>query len=226
MEIVKGIMDGSAFHSMHSVLVLVVLGLCSLVCLMFIVERWLYFRRITINADKILLKIRNNLVARKVDDALGLLGETEGNPLLVLIQAGIKCSRLPKDQFSEMMRLCITKQRSALDRNLGLLGTLGNVAPFIGLLGTVLGIIQAFQDLAGAQAQANGANVVATGIAEALIATATGLMVAIPAVVFYNYFLKKVKSFLLEMEVIGMEMSAILYVKDADAAKEEHHANR
>jgi biopolymer transport protein ExbB/TolQ len=51
-------------------------------------------------------------------------------------------------------------------------------------------------------------------------------MVAIPAVVFYNYFLKKVKSFLLEMEVIGMEMSAILYVKDADAAKEEHHANR
>lgn len=226
MEIVKGIMEGTAFHSLHSVLVLGVLGICSLVCMMFIVERGLYFRRIAVNTDKILLKLRNTLVARKVDDALNLLGETEGNPLLTLIQAGVKCSRLPKDQFAEMMRLCMVKQRSALDRNLGLLGTLGNVAPFIGLLGTVLGIIQAFQDLAGAQAQANGANVVAAGIAEALIATATGLLVAIPAVVFYNYFLKKVKSFLMEMEVISMEMSAILFVKDVDAAKEEVHANR
>jgi biopolymer transport protein ExbB len=78
-----------------------------------------------------------------------------------------------------------------MEKNLGVLGTLGNNAPFIGLFGTVLGIIRAFADLA--RNQSGGATVVMTGISEALVATAVGLMVAIPAVVAYNVFQGRVR---------------------------------
>src|SRR4029079_12034926 len=76
-------------------------------------------------------------------------------------------------------------------KNLGVLGTLGNNAPFIGLFGTVLGIIKAFADLS--RNSAGGAVAVMAGISEALVATAVGLMVAIPAVIAFNYFQAKVR---------------------------------
>jgi biopolymer transport protein ExbB len=78
-----------------------------------------------------------------------------------------------------------------MEKHLGILGTLGNNCPFIGLFGTVLGIIKAFADLS--HNQAGGAAVVMAGIAEALVATAVGLMVAIPAVVAYNIFQGRVR---------------------------------
>jgi biopolymer transport protein ExbB len=84
--------------------------------------------------------------------------------------------------------------RLDLERNLGILGTLGNNAPFIGLFGTVLGIIKAFADLA--HNQSGGITVVMTGIAEALVATALGLLVAIPAVIAFNYFQGKIRRIL------------------------------
>jgi biopolymer transport protein ExbB len=78
------------------------------------------------------------------------------------------------------------RERMSLERNLGVLGTLGNNTPFIGLFGTVLGIMRAFADLA--KNQTGGAGPVMAGISEALVATAVGLMVAIPAVIFFNIF--------------------------------------
>lgn len=85
----------------------------------------------------------------------------------------------------------IAGQRQNLDHGLVILGTLGNNAPFIGLFGTVVGIIQAFHDLA--KNPAGGPSVVMAGISEALIATAIGLVVAIPAVIAYNSFQRLVK---------------------------------
>jgi len=208
----------AAFRNVHSVLILGVLVLCSVVCLAFIVERLLYFWRIKLNPEEALLRIRSSLLAGRIEDALNLLGDVKGNPILAVIQAGVKNSHMPREQMAEMMRICQMKQRANMERNLTVLGTLGNTAPFIGLLGTVMGIIQAFRDLAGAQASANGASVVAVGIAEALVATAAGLMVAIPAVVFYNVFLKKVKRIWTEMEVAAMEMMALMALQAKDPA--------
>jgi len=85
-----------------------------------------------------------------------------------------------------------SRERQRFERRLAFLGTLGSNAPFIGLFGTVLGIIKAFHDLAGNQA--GGVQVVMAGISEALVSTAVGLMVAIPAVVAFNYFNRRVRS--------------------------------
>ncbi len=82
------------------------------------------------------------------------------------------------------------RERLRLERNLAFLATLGSNGPFIGLFGTVLGIIKAFHDLAGSQV--GGASTVMSGISEALVTTAVGLLVAIPAVVAFNYFRRRV----------------------------------
>jgi biopolymer transport protein ExbB len=92
---------------------------------------------------------------------------------------------------AEAMASARSNERLTMEKHLGILGTLGNNCPFIGLFGTVLGIIKAFADLS--HNQTGGAAVVMAGIAEALVATAVGLMVAIPAVIAYNIFQGRVR---------------------------------
>jgi biopolymer transport protein ExbB len=94
-----------------------------------------------------------------------------------------------------------SRERLAMEKHLGILGTLGNNCPFIGLFGTVLGIIKAFADLS--HNQGGGAAVVMAGIAEALVATAVGLMVAIPAVVAYNVFQGRVRRTLGRVDAVA-----------------------
>ncbi|HVK61118.1 MAG TPA: MotA/TolQ/ExbB proton channel family protein [Bdellovibrionales bacterium] len=92
-------------------------------------------------------------------------------------------------------------ERPFLDRSLNFLATVGSNAPFVGLLGTVLGIMKAFRDLAQ-NASASGNEAVMLGIAEALVATAVGLLVAIPAVIAYNAFSRQVRSSLQSLETV------------------------
>lgn len=102
--------------------------------------------------------------------------------------------------LGEVAQDAVMRARLAWDKNLSLLATIGSNAPFIGLFGTVLGIIKAFHDLS--QQAATGSQTVTAGISEALVATAIGLLVAIPAVVSFNLFQRRVKSALTEAEAL------------------------
>jgi biopolymer transport protein ExbB/TolQ len=102
----------------------------------------------------------------------------------------------------------IEEERTRYERRLAFLGTLGNNAPFIGLFGTVLGIIRAFHDLAGNSLQ--GTQAVMSGIAEALVATGVGLLVALPAVAAYNIFTRRVERATSASEVLAHEILALL----------------
>jgi len=108
----------------------------------------------------------------------------------------------------EAMTAAMIRERLKMDRGLIVLGTTGSNAPFLGLFGTVLGIIKAFHDLALNQAEA--ASAVMAGISEALVATAIGLMVAIPAVVLYNTFQRANKSTLARIDALGHYLMAEL----------------
>jgi biopolymer transport protein ExbB len=110
----------------------------------------------------------------------------------------------------ELMAGEVTRQRARLERRLMFLGTLGNNAPFVGLLGTVLGIIKAFHDLSlGDPARAtSSAQAVMSGISEALVATAVGLAVALPAVVAFNAFKGVVKARVAASESLARLVSA------------------
>ncbi|HXT95471.1 MAG TPA: MotA/TolQ/ExbB proton channel family protein [Polyangia bacterium] len=102
----------------------------------------------------------------------------------------------------------IEEERVRYERRLAFLGTLGNNAPFVGLFGTVLGIIRAFHDLAGSSLQ--GTQAVMAGIAEALVATGVGLLVALPAVAAYNVFTRRVERTVSASEVLAHQILAVL----------------
>ncbi len=100
----------------------------------------------------------------------------------------------------------LSDEKRHLEGRLLWLGTLGNNAPFVGLFGTVLGVIKAFHDLAESGA---GPEVVMAGLSEALVATAVGLLVAIPAVLAFNLLQKKLRDLLNETEALGLRYSAV-----------------
>ena len=122
-------------------------------------------------------------------------------PAATVAAAGLENYDRGNEAIAEAMASAKARLRIDLERNLGVLGTLGNNAPFIGLFGTVLGIIKAFADLS--KNQAGGAAAVMSGISEALVATAVGLMVAIPAVIFFNFFQGKVRKAMARVDAMA-----------------------
>ena len=110
--------------------------------------------------------------------------------------------------LDERLETQISLQKRRLERNMVLIGTLGNNAPFIGLLGTVLGVIHAFQSLS--QAAGQGPEVVMAGLAEALVATAVGIMVALPCVAAYNFIQRRIKDLLIDADHFGKQFIAVL----------------
>jgi biopolymer transport protein ExbB len=115
--------------------------------------------------------------------------------------------------FDDSLSIAVSEEKLDLDRRIAILGTLGSNAPFIGLFGTVLGIIHAFHSLA--QNTKGGPGAVMSGISEALVATALGLFVAIPAVAAYNYFVRYIKKIIVSSENFA-RLAAAAYI---DASK-------
>lgn len=129
--------------------------------------------------------------------ALALV-EKASSPEGVILRACLSNLSLGREALEQILESSKIQERMELEKDLLVLGTLGNNAPFIGLFGTVLGIIKAFNDLA--VAGTSGPAVVMRGVSEALVATAMGLFIAIPAVVSYNYFQGQIKRSLLNAD--------------------------
>jgi biopolymer transport protein ExbB len=141
-------------------------------------------------------------------------------PAATVAASGLENYDRGSDAVSEAMAGTKARLRIDLERNLGVLGTLGNNAPFIGLFGTVLGIIKAFADLS--HNQSGGAAAVMSGISEALVATAVGLMVAIPAVIAFNFFQGKVRKTMARIDAIAhLVLSTIPAARGGAAAAAE-----
>jgi biopolymer transport protein ExbB/TolQ len=189
---------------------LIILLFCSVISFTFMIERWWYFRKAEGRGDEILGHVHKLLESGKGDQALSW---TQKNPSAVaqVLHYGLLHSSRSRRDLEELMSTKRMEEKMKLERFLSILGTLGNVSPFIGLFGTVVGIIKAFRDLA--LAGGGGPSVVAKGIAEALVATAGGLVVAIPAVIIYNYFMRRVKGVSTDMEVASTRLLVLLGAK-------------
>lgn len=133
------------------------------------------------------------------------------SPLAAVFTAGYGRRGRGRSDVMAAMELAGRAELARLDSYVGFLGTIGSTAPFIGLFGTVLGIIRAFSGLAAGQGASPA--VVADGIAEALVATAAGLFVAVPAVIAYNYFVRSASRTALMLERTSMEFVDALSVE-------------
>lgn len=184
-----------------------ILMLCSVLALAVILERLWHYRKIKMNPTQFMERVRFSVAQNKYEDAINFCSYAN-TPLTNVIKVGLSNREKMPENISEMMESSRMLERITLERFLGVLGTLGNSAPFIGLLGTVIGIIRAFKllEVAGSA----GPTAVMVGIAEALITTAMGLFVAIPCAIMFNYFMNRVKNFSAEMEVASKELMVLI----------------
>jgi biopolymer transport protein TolQ len=166
------------------------MGFLSVVSLAIIIERFLTLRKISKNSALIgaefddVIKTQNTSKMKELANANGSI---EAKALSYGINYLNKNSESGLDELFSSFK---TMEKPKLEGNLYILGTIASNAPYIGLLGTVMGIMKAFNDLGNAPGQGN--EVVMSGIGHALVATAVGLALAIPAVIAFNYFSKKV----------------------------------
>lgn len=168
--------------------VLYLLIFLSILSVAIMVERALFFRANSSAWDKLSAGVEPLLRSGNLKDLSELVGSWPGSEAEVL-RAGLEGARKDRYAAERMVEAALSTERQRMEKRVSVLGTLGNNAPFIGLFGTVLGIIRAFNDLS--LDVKGGASAVMAGISEALVATAMGLFVAIPAVIAYNYFMRR-----------------------------------
>ncbi len=155
-----------------------------------ILERAYVFRKLGSNVADLHESLLPHLEAGELEKARKIL-ESKPGVQARIAHEGLRAFDKGPDSVAEAMTAAKAIQRTRLEDHLAFLGTLGNNAPFVGLFGTVVGIIKAFHDLS--MESAGAAKAVMAGISEALVATAMGLFVALPAVVAFNYFQRKIR---------------------------------
>jgi biopolymer transport protein ExbB len=188
-----------------------VLLFCSVLSFGVIINRLIdYAAKSRVKRVQFMDRIRKDLQAGNVASAVELCKKTY-SPLASVVLAGLKLHGHEEKEVSSAMEREITIEIIKLERYTSIIGTIGNIAVYIGLFGTVLGIIRAFHDISSVGQ--GGMNVVIGGVSEALITTATGLAVAIPAVVVYNYCVKRIDNFTNDMELCASELTDLMETK-------------
>jgi biopolymer transport protein ExbB len=182
--------------------------LCSLVAAIIIIERLIFFRRIRVDEDSLIRRLKAALEKGHADEALAIC-ESHPSPITNLMRAGIDNRREPKQVIREAILDAANLEIPRLERFLSTLGTVGNLATLLGLLGTVTGNIKSF-GVIGQLGVVGDPGLLARGIAEALLTTAFGLIVAIPVIFFYNFLVTKVNNVITRLESRVNQLAALL----------------
>ncbi len=177
-----------------------------------IIERLLYFKKTRVDEDKLFSRIKATVEKKHYDEAL-FICESTVSPFTRLMKTGIEHRNYPKHIQKEVLQEAANQEIPHLERYLSFLGSIAHISPLLGLLGTVTGNIQAFGVL-GSFGAVSDPSILAKGISEALITTAAGIIVAIPAVIFYNYLVDKVGKILIKMESQVNDMLILLNDKE------------
>lgn len=195
-------------------IVIIVLLLQSIYLIAVGIERWLTYNKAKQQSRQYAPKVAQALKTSNIDEAITISDKHKDSHLAMVVSSGLKefsahmgDNEISADEMEASKRAlerAIAVKTAELKRGLSGLATVGSTAPFVGLFGTVVGIIGAFVALA--QAENAGIGAVGAAIAEALVATAFGIAVAVPAVWLFNYFTNKVTSFGVEMENSASEL--------------------
>jgi biopolymer transport protein ExbB/biopolymer transport protein TolQ len=194
--------------------VVFVLFIMSIWSLAVMIDRWLYFNAARKQSREFAPRVAGALKEGKLDEAVKVADRNKKSHLAEVVTAGLQEFRnyggggaVSVEQIESSKRALERAEaivHAKLKRGLGSLATIGSTAPFVGLFGTVAGILKAFQEIATQKTPGIGA--VAGGISEALVTTAFGLFVAIPAVWLFNYFTNRVEAFDVEMDNSSSEL--------------------
>ncbi len=181
----------------------------SVFALAVIIDRIWAYRGLRINEQRLMERVKSALKRKKQDEAIYIC-ESATNPLADVLKVGIKNQGIPIEDVAELVDGSMLKTRTILEKRLSILSTISFIAPLLGLLGTVLGIIRAFRDLA--LSGSGGPSVVMMGVAEALVTTVLGILIAIPASIAYNFFINHIRTFMVRIEVTAKELLVFIDV--------------
>jgi biopolymer transport protein ExbB len=188
--------------------------LLSVVSLGIVLERLYFFSRQHTDPTQLLKEIGERVAKDDMNGAIAVCDRHRGM-LPKILQFGLYRHEKSRADISDALSIALLEQLNQLEANLPIIGTVAVIAPFVGLFGTVLGIIRAFNDIAlkGNSTPA----VVAAGVSEALITTAAGLIIAVVAVIFFNYFKSRIKAYNQEMIVAANKLAEMLAFHNAGA---------
>lgn len=182
--------------------------LVSAVAMVVFIERFLHYHRAQINSTEFLNGVRNVLRRDNVVEAISICDATPG-PVARLVKTAILNRDQGRERIAEALEEAGLSEVPRLEEKLNLLATIAQIAPLLGLLGTVIGLMHTFYDLKAAGLMANSA-MLSDGIWTALICAGAGLAVAIPAHAGYNYLVSRVNSIVLDMERAATEIVHIV----------------
>lgn len=180
---------------------------CSFLALSVFIERLLTLKREKIMPPDFFEGIKKLILADKAGEAFNLCDSNDSS-LARVIKVGLKNHGRPREAVKEVIEEAGRREVAILDKYTGIVGTIANITPLLGLLGTVSGMIKAF-DVISAVGVGDPA-ILAGGISEALITTASGLTVAIPAFVAYKFLLSRADTYVLEMEAYSIDLVELL----------------
>ncbi len=196
----------------------VFMGILSIYSVYVIVEKFISFRRGTQQSYSYVLALRDYLTKRRIDEAIKAAKVHQHSPVAKVVESGLTAYKKGRealenegpedvgdfdlvDSVNRALERVKERETANMRKRLGGLATVASITPFVGLFGTVLGIISAFSLLEGG----GGIDIIGPGIAEALISTAFGLLVAIPAAMFFNYYTGRVEHMVVDMNDVSSE---------------------
>jgi biopolymer transport protein ExbB len=180
------------------------IAICSVISVAIIIERLIKLRIARVASRTFLFKIQNSLKFNRLDDAKVACDKATG-PVAAIFRAGLGRAHESEERIRQAIQEAGEKEISSLERNVGSLATISGGAPLLGFLGTVVGMIQAFQQIEQLGGNVN-ASVLAGGIWEALLTTAAGLTVGLVSFFAHNYIVGRIKFIVREMEERSSEL--------------------
>lgn len=190
-------------------IILILIMLLSLVAAAIIIERMLFFSRIRSDEDKLLNRLKNSLQKGHFEEAMSIC-EQNPTPVTNLMRVGIEHRKYSSEVIKGAVTDAANMEIPRMEGSLSFLGTIAHITPLLGLLGTVTGNIAAFGVL-GEFGMGGDPSLLARGIAEALVTTAAGIIVSIPAIIFYNHLVSKVNHSIIRLENRVSEL--VLFLK-------------
>ncbi len=184
---------------------------CSILAFAIVIERIFHLYKAKIDTKDFMNNIEITIKRNRIAEAIKICEKTPG-PIAHIIKAGVLKHDRSRQEIRESIEDAGHQEVPRLERHINLLATIGHISPLLGLLGTVTGMVRAFQIIQEKSVSLNPVSPgdLAGGIWEALLTTVAGLVVAIPTIVAYNYLVSKVEEFVLEMERSATEVINIL----------------
>jgi biopolymer transport protein ExbB len=198
-------------------IILIVIGICSILSFTIFIERFLHLRKSEIDTNQFIIRLRTTIKDGNIIEGIRIC-ENTGGTIANIVKAGLMKHDRGKEQIENAMEVAGLIQIAQLEKNAKLLSIIAHIAPLIGLLGTVLGFIQAFSEMRASGLVDISATRIGEAMEYALVTTAAGLVVAIPSVLAYNYIVSRIEGFVLEIQTSSSEIIDLLIYRDEETS--------